>query len=123
MAAEDLISVAPPGERRAVPFRGNTRSAVIAVIGAVAVTAFMWAMLWKFDQSLVVNQARQTTARVFEIVIALATLVVPIFAFRALLASVRGMQQARAGDRRSAQIAVADSRDDIQVVIGLGLSA
>jgi polar amino acid transport system permease protein len=123
MVTDDLIAVAPPGERRAVPFRGNVRSSVIAVVGAVAVTAFMWAMLWKFDQSLHVNQARQTTARVFESIIAVATLSVPFYAFRALSSALRGDRLARAGDRHSGQIAVADSHDDVQVVIGLGLSA
>jgi polar amino acid transport system permease protein len=123
MVADDLIAVAPPGERRAVPFRGNTRSSVIAVVGAVAVTVFMWAMLWKFDQSLHVNQARQTTARVFEVIIAVATLAVPFYAFRALARALRGDRLARAGDRRSGQIAIADSRDDVRVVIGIGLSA
>ena len=122
MVAEDLIAVAPPGARRAVPFRGNQTAAWIAAIGSVAVTAFMWAMLWKFDQSLHVNAARQNVARVFEIAIALLTLVVPYFGIRGLVDSLRGQQLSHHGHRHLAQIAVEDSRDRVRVVIGLGLS-
>ncbi|HEX5095357.1 MAG TPA: amino acid ABC transporter permease, partial [Acidimicrobiia bacterium] len=85
--------------------------------------AITWAMLWKFDQSLVVNSAQQTTARILEVIIALATLAVPWFGIRALAASLTASKLAREDERHSANIELADSRDRILIVVGLGLTA
>ena len=125
MAPEDLISVVPPGasERRAVRFRGNLVAASIATTASIAVTVFTLWMLWKFDQSLHVDTARIVAARIIEIALGLATLVVPYYGVRALTTSRRAERLAAAGEFQSARIAVEDSRDDIWVVVGLGLTA
>lgn len=123
MVADDLIGVAPPGERRAVPFRGNLKPATTTAIASVAIVAITWAMLWQFDQSLVVNSTRQTIARVIEVALALATLIVPWYGIRALAASLTASKLAREGDRHDANIELADSRDRIVIVVGLGLTA
>lgn len=125
MSTEEIISVTPPGapQRRAVHFRGNLRTAIVAAVAAVAVAVFAIAMLWTFDQSLHVDATRQVVARFFEVVLGVAALVVPYYGARAVSASVRGERLAAAGDYQEARIAVEDSRDHIWVVVGLGLTA
>jgi polar amino acid transport system permease protein len=125
VAPEELISVAPPGasERRAVRFRGNRLAAAAAAIASIVVALFVLAMLWKFDQSLHVDGARIAVARVIEIGLGVATLAVPYYGLRALSASRRAERLAADGDYASARIAVEDSRDEIWVVVGLGLTA
>jgi polar amino acid transport system permease protein len=123
VVTQDLISVAPPGERRAVPFRGNLKLAIAGALASVAVCLVTWAMLWKFDQSLVVNTSRHTVARVIESALALGVISVPYFGIWALVASLRGERLAREGQRHEAQVSVEDARDRLWVVVGLGLSA
>jgi polar amino acid transport system permease protein len=123
VVAEDLISVAPPGARPAVRFNGNLPVAVVGALFSVAVTVFVWAMLWKFDQSLHVNTAQQTTARVIESILAALALFVPFYGVRAFTASLEAQRLAASGERYEAQIALENSRDRLWVVVGLGLSA
>jgi polar amino acid transport system permease protein len=123
MVADDLIAVAPPGARRAVRFRGNLPIAFAVAIASVAVTVFTWAMLWKFDQSLRVDDTRQLIARIFEVLIGGAVLVVPVFGALALRDSSRANRLAGKEKRHHAQEALENSRDRILLVIGLGLTA
>ncbi len=125
MASEELISVTPPGAsvRRAVRFRGNLPAASIALIASLAIAAFTLAMLWKFDQSLRVDTTRTVIARVIEIALALATLVVPYYGLRTFAASLRAEHLAAGGDYPRARVLVEDSRDHIWVVVGIGLTA
>jgi len=109
--------------RRAVRFRGNLRAAWIAAILSIIVAAFALAMLWKFDRSLRVDNVRMAVARVIEIALALATLVVPVYGIRALTTSRRAERLAAGNDLQNARIAVEDSRDQIWVVVGIGLTA
>ncbi len=125
MAPEELISVVPPGasERRAVPFRGNLLPASIAVIMSIVVAVFALTMLWKFDRSLHVDGARIAIARIIEIILGVATLVIPFYGIRALATSRRAERLAASGDHQNARIAVEDSREHIWVVVGIGLTA
>ena len=109
--------------RRAVRFRGNRAVASITAIASFAVAALSLAMLWKFDQSLHLDPTRLAIARVIEIALALASLVVPYYGIRALAASQRAERLAASGDHPAARIAVEDSRDHIWVVVGVGLTA
>ncbi len=125
MAPEELISVVPPGasERRAVPFRGNLVVAAVAAVASIAVAAGTIALLWKFDQSLRVGGSRIVIARMIEILLGAATLVVPYYGIRAFSSSRRAERLAASGDRQNARVAVEDSRDQIWVVVGIGLTA
>ena len=125
MASEELISATPPGatQRRAVRFRGNRGPAVTAAIASIAVAVGTLAMLWKFDQSLHVNTTRIVFARVIESILAVAVLVVPYYGIRAFNTSQRAERLAANGEYANARIAVEDSRDQIWVVVGLGLTA
>jgi polar amino acid transport system permease protein len=120
----DLIGVVPPGARpRRPPFEGNLPAASIAAASSFAAAAVTWWMLWYFDQSLHVAHAQLVVARVIEITLAAATVAVPAYGVLALTASLRGQRLARQGEYSDARIAVADSRDRIWVVVGLGLTA
>lgn len=125
MAIEQPISAVPPGApvRRAVRFRGNLPAASIAFAVSVAIAAVTIGMLWKFDQSLVVNTTRLTVARVVEIALSIAVLAVPFYGLRAFRASRRAERLARDGEYTDARVAVEDSRDHIWYVVGLGLTA
>ena len=125
MAIDEPISAMPPGAsvRRAVPFRGNMLAAAIALGAALVIAGLTIAMLWKFDQSLVVNTTRLTIARVVEVALAIAVLAVPFFGLRAFMASRRAERLAADGSYADARVAVEDSRDDIWFVVGLGLTA
>ena len=90
---------------------------------SLAIAAFTLAMLWKFDQSLRVDDTRLTIARVVEIALALATLSVPGYGMRSLLTSRRAQKLAAKGDYEPARIAVEDARDHIWVVVGIGITA
>jgi polar amino acid transport system permease protein len=120
---DDLIAVAPPGRRRAVPFRGNLPAATAAVAGSVAVVAFTWYALWLFDESLVVNTTQRTIARLIEGALAVGVLVVPFFAVRALVDSFQARRLAADDYRHDAFATLTKSRDRIWLVIGLGLTA
>src|SRR4029079_6615134 len=123
MVADDLISVARPGQRRAVPFRGNLKLATAGAVASIAIAIAMWVVLVRFDQSLVVNATQSSVARAIEGVLAVAVLSVPLYGIWALIAAMRGERLARQGERHEAQIAVEDARDRLWVVVGLGLSA
>jgi polar amino acid transport system permease protein len=109
--------------RRAVPFRGNLPAASIAAVASIAIAAFTIAMLRQFDQSLVVDTTRLAVARGVEIVLALATLAVPLYGIRAFMASRHAEGLAADGDYANARVSVEDSRDHIWFVVGLGLTA
>lgn len=81
------------------------------------------AMIWKFDRSLQVDQRHLTVARIVEVPLALASLGVPLFGVLALRSSWRGERLAKREDYQSARIAVEDSKNQIWVVVGVGLSA
>jgi polar amino acid transport system permease protein len=123
--SSDELLVVPPGARtrRAVPFQGNVRVAVPAAVLAFGVAAFTWTMLWRLDRSLVVDGTQQVVARAIELALAAATAVVPAYGVRAVLRSRRASRRAASGARYDAQIALEESRDDLWVVVGLGLSA
>jgi polar amino acid transport system permease protein len=123
MVADDLIAVAPPGARGAVPFRGNLTIAIIIAVAAVAAAAFTWAMLWKFDQSLHVDSTRRLIARIVESLVAIGVLAVPGYALLALRDSARANRYARIDRRHDAQEVLENSRERIWLVVGLGLSA
>jgi polar amino acid transport system permease protein len=125
VSTEEIISVTPPGvpQRRAVHFRGNLRAAIAAAVASIAVAVFALAMLWSFDQSLHVDASRQVIARIFEVVLGVAALVVPYYGVRAVMASLRGEHLAENAAYQDARVAVEDSRDHIWVVVGLGLTA
>jgi polar amino acid transport system permease protein len=123
MSSDQLTTAAPPGARRAVPFRGNLRTASIVAVASFGVAALTWAMLWKFDQSLSVDTAHHIAAIVIEIALALLTLAVPWYGILTLAASLRARKLAREDFRYQANIAIEDSRDRIWVVVGIGLAA
>jgi polar amino acid transport system permease protein len=123
VVSDDLIAVAPPGARRAVPFRGNLRTAIVFAAAAAATAGITWWMLWKFDQSLHVDTGHLVAARFIEVALAVLVLAVPWYGLLSLVASVRAEGLARAGRRHDAQVLVEDSRDRIWIVVGLGLSA
>jgi polar amino acid transport system permease protein len=124
VSTEEIISATPPGvpPRRAVHFRGNRRVAIAAAIASFAIALFAVAMLWRFDQSLHVDATRQIVARVVEIGLGIAALVVPYYGVRAVSASQRGERLAANGEYQEARVSVEDSRDHIWVVVGLGLT-
>ncbi len=121
----DLTSVTPSGApvRRTVRFRGNLVAASVAAIISLAIAAITLAMIWKFDQSLRVNEQHLVFARIFEVPLAGASLVVPLFGILAFAVSMKGQRLAAAGDFAEGRIAVEDSRDHIWVVVGVGLTA
>jgi polar amino acid transport system permease protein len=123
MVSDDLISVAPPGQRRAAQFRGNLKLAITGAVASIAITAVTWGMLWKFDRSLVVDATQSSVARTIEGLIALVVLVVPFYGIWALVASLRAERLARQGEYHLARLAVEDARDRLWVVVGLGMSA
>lgn len=120
---EELTAVAPPGARRAVPFRSNLGATAPVAIASVGVTAATWWMLWRFDRSLDVDAAHQLAARIIEGIVAALALSVPFFGVRALASSLRARNLAAGGRRHDAQIAAEDSRDHTWIVVGLGLTA
>jgi hypothetical protein len=106
MVADDLISVAPPGQRRAVPFRGNLKLATAGAVASIAIAIAMWVMLVRFDQSLVVNATQSSVARAIEGVLAVAVLSVPLYGVWALTAAKRGKPHASQEERHESEIAV-----------------
>jgi polar amino acid transport system permease protein len=125
VAIDEPISATPPGAsvRRAVPFHGNMPAASLAFAASIAIAGFTIAMLWKFDQSLVVDATRLTVARVIEVALAFAVLAVPFYGLRAFMESRRAEKLAADTAFADARVAVEDSRDHIWFVVGLGLTA
>jgi len=118
-------SDAPPGAtRRAVSrFKPGVARAFTAEVAALALTALSWEGLRVFDQSLKIGNPGPQIARVIEILLGAATLVVPAFAARAVARSLRARRLADQGRLLDARIAAEDARDDLLVVVGLGLVA
>jgi len=108
--------------RRAAQFRGNLPAASAAAVASLATGAIALAMLWKFDQSLHVDNTRAAIARVVELILAAASLAVPFYGVRAFAMSRRAQRLAADGDFMSARIAVEDARDRMWVVVGVGLT-
>jgi polar amino acid transport system permease protein len=122
--APEPISVVPPGApvRRAVRFRGNVPAASVAAVASIGIAAVALAMLWKFDQSLHVDATRIAVARVIEVALGLASLVVPFYGLRAFTTARRAQRLAANGDSASGRIAVEDARDHMWVVVGVGMT-
>ena len=80
----------PPGsQRRAVSrFKPGIVRAVVGEVLAVALTVVAWAGLRAFDRSLGIGDPGPQIARVIEIVLAGATIVVPAYGARAIARSL-----------------------------------
>ena len=63
--------------------------AVVAQVGAIAITIITWVQLRSFDQSLRIGAPGPAIARAIEIVVGVAALVVPAYGTRALVRSLR----------------------------------
>jgi polar amino acid transport system permease protein len=118
-------SVTPPGApRRAVSrFKPGIARSLLAEIAALALTAITWAGLRAFDQSLEIGSPGPQIARIIEVALGVATLLVPAYATRAVVRSVRARRYADEGWILDARTAVEDAREDLLWVIGLGLVA
>jgi polar amino acid transport system permease protein len=112
----------PGGRRRAVSrFKPGIIRAVVGELLAVALTVVTWAGLRAFDRSLGIGDPGPQIARVVEIVLAGATLVVPAYGARAIARSLHARRLAADGRILDARTAAEDARDDLLYVIGLGL--
>jgi polar amino acid transport system permease protein len=113
----------PPGSRRRAVsrFKPGIVRAVVGEVLAVALTVVTWAGLRAFDRSLGIGDPGPQIARVIEIVLAGATLVVPAYGARAIARSLRARRLAADGRILDARTAAEDARDDLLYVIGLGL--
>jgi polar amino acid transport system permease protein len=120
-----LLEAAPPAaRRRAVPaFRPHALPAIVGAFAAIAIAVLTWVQLWRFDASLDVHGGGLAAARVVGVALALATLSVPVYAFRSVVRMLRARQLAADGDTPGARIAMEDSRDDLWFVAGFGLMA
>jgi polar amino acid transport system permease protein len=113
----------PPGSRRRAVsrFKPGIVRAVVGEVLAVALTVVTWAGLRAFDRSLGIGDPGPQIARVIEIVLAGATLVVPAYGARAIARSLRARRLAADGRILDARTAAEDARDDLLYVIGLGI--
>jgi polar amino acid transport system permease protein len=118
-------SDAPPGgRRRAVSrFKAGTTRALIAEAAAILVTAMTWAGLRTFDQSLEIGSPGPLIARIIEVLLAVAALVVPAYGARAVVRTFRARRLAGEGRILDARTTAEDARDDLLNVIGFGLVA
>src|SRR5438045_6773721 len=115
-------STPPGGTRRAVSrFKPRVMRAVIAELVSVALTAATWFALVRFDQSLKIGEPGPVIARVIEIILAIAALVVPAFGARAIARSLRARALASQGRLLDARVAAEDATNDLLYVLGLGL--
>jgi len=116
-------SFAPPGvSRRAVSrLRHHLGLAVVAQVGAIAITIITWVQLRSFDQSLRIGAPGPAIARAIEIVVGVAALVVPAYGTRALVRSLRSRRLGAEGQRLEARVAAEDAGHDLLYVLGLGL--
>ena len=114
----------PGGRRRAVSrFKAGIARALIAEVAAILLTAIMWAGLRAFDQSLEIGSPGPQIARIIEVLLALAALVVPAYGARAVLRTLRARRLAQENRILDARTAAEDARDDLLNVIGFGLVA
>jgi len=114
----------PGGRRRAVSrFKAGNARALIAEVAAILLTAIMWAGLRAFDQSLEIGSPGPQIARIIEVLLALAALVVPAYGARAVLRTLRARRLAQENRILDARTAAEDARDDLLNVIGFGLVA
>jgi polar amino acid transport system permease protein len=104
-------------------FKPGIVRAVAGEVLAVALTVVTWAGLRAFDRSLGIGDPGPQIARVIEIVLAGATLVVPAYGARAIARSLRARRLAADGRLLDARTAAEDARDDLLYVIGLGIVA
>jgi len=104
-------------------FKPGIVRAVVGEVLAVALTVATWAGLRAFDRSLGIGDPGPQIARVIEIVLAVATLVVPAYGARAIARALHARRLAAAGRILDARTAAEDARDDLLYVIGLGLVA
>jgi polar amino acid transport system permease protein len=102
-------------------FKPGIVRAVVGEVLAVALTVVTWAGLRAFDRSLGIGDPGPQIARVIEIVLAGATLVVPAYGARAIKRSRRARRLAADGRILDARTAAEDARDDLLYVIGLGI--
>ncbi len=118
-------SNAPPGgRRRAVSrFKPGIPRAIVGEVFAVALTVVTWAALLAFDRSLGIGNPGPQIALAIEIVLAVATLVIPAYGARAIVRAYRARRLADEGQSLDARTAAEDSRDDLLYVIGFGLVA
>jgi len=104
-------------------FKPGIVRAVVGEVLAVALTVATGAGLRAFDRSLGIGDPGPQIARVIEIVLAVATLVVPAYGARAIARALHARRLAAAGRILDARTAAEDARDDLLYVIGLGLVA
>ena len=97
--------------------------AVAAEVGAIGIVLVTWTQLRAFDDSLRVGSPGPAIARVAELIIGLAVLVVPAYGGRAIGRSVRARRLAGAGEFPDARIAAEDVAHDLLYVLGFGLMA
>jgi polar amino acid transport system permease protein len=79
--------------------------------------------VWFFDHSLVVSETRRVIAHAFSALITAAALAVPWFGIRSLLYALKSRRLVREDYPYEARIAADDSRDQIWIVVGLGLTS
>jgi polar amino acid transport system permease protein len=114
----------PGGRRRAVSrFKPGIPRAIIGEVAAVALTLITWAGLRAFDRSLEIGKPGPQIALAIEIVLAIATLVIPVYGARSVARAFHARRLAAEGRILDARTAAEDARDDLLYVIGFGLVA
>jgi len=104
-------------------FKPGITRAVIFEVFAVVLTAVTWAGLRAFDQSLEIGSPGPQIARIVEVLLGLAALIVPAYGARAVARSLRARRLAHEERILDARAAAEDARDDLLYVIGFGLVA
>jgi polar amino acid transport system permease protein len=97
-------------------------AAVTAAVSVAIAVVTIWSA-WYFDHSLVVTGVRRLSARGVAGLIALASLSVPWFGIRSLTYAMRARKLVREDYPYEARIAAEDSRDQVWIVVGLGLTS
>ena len=99
-----------------------TKAAVWLAIGT-AVTALLWWAIWFFDGTLDLAGGQLVAARIAEIAVAAAALVVPLAGLAGLRAALRARGLALDGNLTEARVAADDARQATWYVVGFGLTA
>ena len=99
-----------------------TKAAVWLAIGT-AVTALLWWAIWFFDGTLDLAGGQLVAARIAEIAVAAAALVVPLAGLAGLRAALRARGLARDGNLTEARVAADDARQATWYIVGFGLTA
>jgi polar amino acid transport system permease protein len=99
-----------------------TKAAVWLAIG-VAVTALLWWAIWFFDGTLDLAGGQLVAARIAEVAVAVAALVVPLAGLAGLRAALRAGALAREDNLTEARVAADDARQATWYVVGFGLTA